>query len=129
MGMSAWGIIAAPFLAHAPAPEPSAAIDAAVIEDGSDIFSSFAPMDERAMSEASGGADTAVDIDDFGLNIADNDAIVDNVSVADSDTGEIANNMISDNAGITTVFNNTGNGVVFQNSVNVNIFLNEGLGN
>lgn len=128
MGMSAWGIFAAPFLAHAPAhmdaPATTAGIE--IVSDGSDIFSGFSALDEQTMSSASGGADTAVDIGDFGLNIADNDGSVENVNVTDSETGQIANNMVSGNGGITTVFNNTGNGVVFQNSVNVNIFLGGG---
>ena len=130
MGMSAWGIFAAPFLAHAPAPAdaPAAAADIEIVSDGSDIFSGISALDENAMSAASGGADTAVDIGDFGLNIADNDGSVENVNVTDSETGQIANNVVSGNGGITTVFNNTGNGVVFQNSVNVNIFLGDGGG-
>ena len=132
MGMSAWGIFAAPFLAHSPAPAeaPVAATDnIQIVADGSDIFSGIAVLDEQTMSSASGGADTAVDIGDFGLNIADNDGSVDNVTVTDSETGQIANNMVSGNGGITTVFNNTGNGVIFQNSVNVNIFLGDGVNN
>ena len=130
MGMSAWGIFAAPFLAHAPVDAP-AAVDAetVIVADGADIFSDFSALDEQTMSAASGGADTAVDIGDFGLNIADNDGSVDNVNVTDSETGQIANNVVSGNGGITTVFNNTGNGVVFQNSVNVNIFLGGDLNN
>ncbi len=133
MGMSAWGIIAAPLLAHAPLPAegpafgPAAAEITAPVTAQMDIFSDFVPMDEGAMSAASGGADTAVDIADFGVNIADNDGTVSDIYVNDSDTGEIANNVVSDNVGITTVFNNTGNGVIFQSNVNVNIFLNDGL--
>lgn len=132
MGMSAWGIFAAPFLAHAPAPveAPVAAVsDAAQISEASDIFGAFSPMDELAMSKASGGSNTAVDIGDFDLNIADNDGAVDNVNVNNSDTGQITDNVVSGNGGITTVFNNTGNGVVFQSIVNVNIDLGGSLNN
>ena len=130
MGMSAWGIFAAPFLASAPVPaETVEALDSdmlQLVEDGSDLFGSFAPMDETAMSRASGGADTAIDIGNLGVNLADNDGSVENINVNDSDTGDIANNSVSGNEGITTVFNNTGNGVIFQSNVNVNIFLNDG---
>ena len=130
MGMSAWGIFAAPILAHAPVPADTAAmLDSEVVQmadDGADLFGGFATMDETAMSLASGGADTAIDIGNVGVNLADNDGTVDNVNVNDSDTGAIANNTITGNEGITTVFNNTGNGVIFQSNVNVNIFLNDG---
>lgn len=126
MGMSAWGIFAAPFLAHAPVPaDMPAAVQTEAFEssEGADVFGGFAPMDELAMSEASGGNNTAVDIGDFDLNVADNDGSVDNVNVNNSDTGQITDNVVSGNGGITTVFNNTGNGVVFQSIVNVNIDL------
>ena len=133
MGMSAWGIFAAPILAHAPVPADTAAMleieTVQMADQGSDLFSGFAPMDELSMSEASGGADTAIDIGNMGVNLADNDGSVDNVNVNNSETGDIANNTVAGNDGITTVFNNTGNGVIFQSNVNVNIFLNEGVGN
>ncbi len=132
MGMSAWGIFAAPFLANAPAPAADEApllapTETQQVQEG-DIFSAFAPMDENAMSAASGGAETAIDIDDYGVNFASNDGVVNGVSSENSETGQISGNVVSDNGGITTVFNNTGNGVIFQSNVNVNIFLNEGGG-
>jgi hypothetical protein len=130
MGMSAWGILAAPLLAHAPAPSAeTAAMEARPPTVETDIFGALSPMDDGLMSAASGGADTAIDIADFGLNIADNDGSVNEINVNNSDTGKIADNVVSGNGGITTVFNNTGNGVIFQNNVNVNIFLNDGAGN
>ncbi len=131
MGMSAWGIFAAPILAHAPVPADTAALlDSEMIQladESADLFSSFAAMDETSMSRASGGADTAIDIGNLGVNLADNDGAVENINVNGSDTGDIANNTVAGNEGITTVFNNTGNGVIFQSNVNVNIFLNDGL--
>lgn len=131
MGMSAWGIIAAPFLANAPVPaETAAMLDSDMLqlaEDSSDLFGSFAPMDELAMSQASGGSDTAIDIGNLGVNLAENDGSVENINANNSETGDIANNAVTGNDGITTVFNNTGNGVIFQSNVNVNIFLNDGL--
>ena len=130
MGMSAWGIFAAPFLMQAaPVDQSTVEIAQPQTNQSTDIFGSITPLDELAMSEASGGADTAIDIQDFGVNLAENDGGVSNIDVDNSETGQIANNAVNGNRGITTVFNNTGNGVVFQSNVNVNIFLNGDIGN
>lgn len=124
MGMSAWGLLAAPLMANAPVPatvinEPVAAVS--TVSEAGDLFGDFAAMDDSAMSDAAGGASVAVDIDNLGVNLAENTGQVDNINT-NGDTGQIANNTVSGNGGITTVFNNTGNGVIFQSSVNVNIF-------
>jgi len=94
----------------------------AEVQDG-DIFGGLTSLDKNAMSTASGGSYTAVDISNLGANYGENDADVNGVTVANSTNGNIADNIISDNGGITTVFNNTGNGVSFQSIVNVNVFL------
>lgn len=129
MSMSAWGILAAPLLANAPMVDPAATAVQAPETAQPDIFSTLTVMDEGAMSDASGGADTAVDIEKIALNLAKNDGSVSNTTVTNSDTGQIADNIVSGNGGITTVFNNTGNGVSFQSIVNINIELNAGAGN
>ena len=129
MGMSFWGLLAAPVLS-APAPLDLAAIgvqpDYALEQTASveDAFSSFDVMDETAMADASGGADAGVNIGLLVSNAADQNGGVSGVST-NGDTGQIANNAATNNSGITTIFNNTGNGVVFQSTVNVNIFLGE----
>lgn len=125
MGLSAWGLLAAPLMAQG-APTPAAPETPTVLSsaESGDIFSDLALMDENAMRDASGGAATAIDIGSMGVNFADNKGQVQDNHVTNSDTGQIAHNAVTGNGGITTVFNNTGNGVVFQSNVNVNIFLN-----
>mgnify|MGYP000740101140 CR=1 FL=1 len=125
MGMAAWGWFITPLVAYAQAPVPEQAeviLDTPAAVEG-DIFGEFAPLNATAMSAASGGSDTAIDINDIAVNIADSDGSISGVTTTNSDTGDIANNIVSDNRGITTVFNNTGNGVIFQSTVNVNVFL------
>lgn len=134
MGMSAWGLFITPLLiatdpniteakreqqleAHARA-APSA------IEEDS-VFGGLASLNDAAMASASGGNQyTAFDIGNVNANVGENSASVENVTTTNSTNGNIADNIISDNGGITTVFNNTGNGVSFQSIVNVNINLN-----
>ncbi|MEQ1929724.1 MAG: hypothetical protein ABL957_04215 [Parvularculaceae bacterium] len=128
MAMSAWGLLAAPLMAtQFPAEEPEAAFAAAAALTGVEIaadaaFEGLVSMDDESMSLASGGEGTAIDIGSIGVNISDQAGDVNDIEVNDSPTGEIAGNIVSDNGGITTVFNNTGNGVIFQSTVNVNIF-------
>ncbi|WP_425409202.1 hypothetical protein [Hyphococcus sp.] len=133
MSMSAWGLFITPILiatdpglteterdqqlaAHAET------IPAQFIEEDS-VFGGLASLDERAMSSASGGTSTAIDINNLNANVGENSATVNGVTTTNSTNGDIADNVISDNGGITTVFNNTGNGVNFQSIVNVNINL------
>jgi hypothetical protein len=87
------------------------------------VFGGLSALDADAMSAASGGADTAIEIGQLGVNIADNDGQVSNVNAANSQTGQIGKNLVTDNHGLTTVFYNTGNGVVMQSNVNVNVFM------
>lgn len=127
MGSLAWGLFFSPVLATAQPADITINADnpdqIVAANELLDVFSGLAVLDEGQMSRASGGSDTAIDIGNFGANIALNEGSVSEVETVNTNTGQIANNVVSDNSGITTVFNNTGNGVVFQNSVNVNIFL------
>lgn len=133
MAMSAWGMLAAPLLAsQLPQENPEAAMAAAGSLYSTEItadatFEGLSAMDETAMGAASGGAATAIDIGNLGVNISSQGGDVSDVEVTDSATGQIAGNVVSDNGGITTVFNNTGNGVIFQSSINVNIFTGQDL--
>jgi len=129
MSMSAWGILAAPLLAITPIVGPADMAVQASAPVQTDIFSTLTIMDESAMSDASGGEATAIDIERLALNIAKNDGSVRDTSVVNSDTGQISDNIVSGNGGITTVFNNTGNGVSFQSIVNINIELISSAGN
>jgi hypothetical protein len=125
MAMSAWGLLAAPLMAQAsPAPATPISEPAAVVATGGeagDLFSDLAAMDEGAMADAAGGESVAVDISNLGVNLSEQSGDVSNTT-ANGTTGQIANNSVNGNGGITTVFNNTGNGVIFQSTVNVNIF-------
>lgn len=136
MGMSAWGLIITPVLiATDPSlneAEQQAALDAyapTAAEQYLDIFDELASLsdvsalDDAAMSTASGGADTAINIDNLGVNMAENNGSVSDVNVSNSTSGDVTDNIVTDNSGITTVFNNSGSGVLMQSIVNVNIFL------
>lgn len=125
MGFGFWGAFAAPFLAQAAPTGIEAAAPAtptAIVEPAGDDFFGAAPMAGDEMAEAAGGAASATDIGQLGVNTAEQTGRVAGVAV-DGATGEIASNSVANNSGFTTVFNNTGNGVIFQNTVNVNIFL------
>ncbi|MEL7489946.1 MAG: hypothetical protein AAGJ73_04435 [Pseudomonadota bacterium] len=127
MGMNAWMLFAAPYIAPAMAPQDATAIEMAPpAHEAADIFSGEAKLDERMMRDAAGGSNVAFDITDLGVNINDTQGDVTNVEVNNSVNGQIANNVAENNSGITTIFNNTGNGVVFQSTVQVNIFLDGG---
>ncbi|MBY0423612.1 MAG: hypothetical protein K2Q06_15010 [Parvularculaceae bacterium] len=122
MSMNVWALFAAPFLAQA-APESAPDVEALSVEISDDAFSEFDMLDAAAMADASGGAATATDIGVIGINDSNQIGSVSRVTVSGSQTGLIGDNQVADNSGITTVFNNTGNGVVFQSTVNVNIFM------
>lgn len=133
MGMSAWGLFITPVLI---ATDPSldtaqrdqqlAAYAETIPAENEDLFGGLASLDETAMASASGGSHTAIDISNLGANVGENGAHVEGVTTTNSVNGDIAHNVISDNGGITTVFNNTGNGVVMQSIVNLNVFLQGG---
>ena len=133
MGMSFWGAFAAPILAQAAPIDQTTVVAEApwsetVAVAAADEFSGFAEMDVAAMSDAAGGAATAIDIGILGVNSSDQTGGVAGVTVNGA-TGGIAGNSVANNTGFTTVFSNTGNGVVFQNTVNVNIFLGSATSN
>lgn len=132
MGMSAWGFFIAPALIAAdPALDDAQKQDAVMASaqsmpaDSLDLFSELgvSALDEATMSTASGGASVAVDIANLGVNYAENNGSVSDVNTTNSTNGDISGNYVTDNGGITTVFNNTGNGVVMNSIVNLNIFL------
>lgn len=127
--MSAWGLFLTPLMTAAAMGDDAAVADAmtapAVAIEG-DLFTDLAAMPDAAMSAASGGADTAVNIGFISSTASNNNSDMNNVSISNTQNGEITDNVITDNSGITTVFNNTGNGVVLQSNVNVNVFLNGG---
>lgn len=128
MGMSAWGLLALPLIAQATEPGTTrfeiapSELSAAPADEAFDLFSDLSLLDENAMKDASGGADTAVDIGVIGVNAAEIDGDVRNNKVSNSTTGDVMDNVISGNDGITFQVNNSGNGVVVQNTVNINIF-------
>lgn len=128
MGMSAWGLLALPLIAQATEPGTTiieatpSELAAAPAADAFDLFGELSLMDESAMKNASGGADTAVDIGLIGLNASEANGQIDETTVNNSQTGDIAQNVISGNDGITFQVNNSGNGVIVQNTVNINIF-------
>ena len=127
---SAWGLLAAPLLAtqlNIPADEPEAAFAAEAAVSAVNLvaetaFDGLEVMDDASMSLASGGESTAIDIGSIGVNISGQAGEVSDTEINNSPTGQITDNVVSDNGGFTTVFNNTGNGVIFQSTVNVNIF-------
>lgn len=128
--MSALGVILAPVVAAATAAGDGSqnitdTIDLPADSEIVDAFGELAPMDATAMSQASGGSGINIDvgIDDIAMNESSSGARVQEVTNQNTTNGQIANNAIDSNSGITTVFNNTGNGVVMQSTVNVNVFL------
>jgi hypothetical protein len=144
MPLGAWGLLAGPLAAAqlaaandpeaakiVPALEALAAAEQAIGESlsgtdleaqSADLFVGALALDDSVMGAASGGEDTAIDIGSLGVNISDQSGGVSSINTTNSPTGAIGGNIVSDNGGITTVFNNTGNGVIFQSTVNVNIF-------
>ena len=124
MGSLGWTIVATPYLVVPAAVELGSA-PSPIAPTNEDVFAGDVMLSEGQMKDAAGGTDYAIDIDDLGVNFSNSEATVAFVNASNSETGQIANNTVSANSGITTVLNNTGNGVVFQTSVQVNIFLND----
>lgn len=129
MGMSAWGFLALPLLMQATEPgtkvietTPEQLIDEMPAGDALDVFGGLTSMDDATMAGASGGADTAVDIGLVGLNASETNGLAKETHVSNSQNGQVANNVISGNDGISFQVNNSGNGVVVQNTVNINIY-------
>ena len=139
--MSVWGILFAPLAAAAMEEgEAFSPAEAAVIQDvaesvsgggdgfgdaGDPLFAELAVMGDADMRAAAGGSHTAVDIGFIKVNNSENGAELNTVNVSNTTNGEIANNTIANNSGVTTVFNNTGNGVILQSNVNVNVFMHD----
>lgn len=105
--------------------------DAPLPVEESDPFLSLDLLSVEAMRAASGrGAAYGVDLSGLETlkvgalqnNDADTNGVVENTVITDSTTGEIAGNAITGNSGITTVFINSGNNVILQNTVQVNVY-------
>lgn len=128
MGMSAWGLLALPLIAQTAEPGTTtiettpSELASASEKDAFDLFDGIAVLDESAMGNAAGGAEVATDIGLLGINASNSDGDVDDTIVTSSQTGAISDNIIQGNDGITFQVNNSGNGVVVQNTVNINIF-------
>ena len=104
------------------APQPSrvAAQDALGTDDV--LLMSDAPLSADTLSAKSGGtASYAVDLGALGVNVATTNGTVTGVNVS-GPTGAAQGTSVLGNSGITTVFVNTGNGVVLQNTVQINVF-------
>ncbi|MEM9494822.1 MAG: hypothetical protein AAGA09_02370 [Pseudomonadota bacterium] len=139
MGMSVWGLIAAPLFA--PGAMTNAGADAAMASSVSaspthyasektasvddDLFAGDTLLGEKAMRETAGGSEVAFNLGDVGVNLANAEGNVSNIEANNSNSGQIASNTVANNSGITTVFNNTGTGVVMQSNVQVNVFLGD----
>ncbi len=87
-----------------------------------DIFTADLVLSDEALRSHAGGTETSVDLNNLGVNISTTTGIVDNNSADGSVTGTIADNVIGQNSGFTTVFINSGNNVLFQNTLQLNIF-------
>ena len=89
-----------------------------------DLLNDLEPMNEDVLGNERGGIDSVdISIGDIAVNAAENDSIIQDTAVNNSQTGEIANNNIQDVEGISSVMFNTGNNVSFQNNVQVNVYL------
>jgi hypothetical protein len=96
-----------------------------------DPFATLAPMDQNSLRRASGrgavyGVDLSaynlVELDNFQNNDADIDGLIENTIVTDTTTGDLTDNMVTNNSGITTVFINSGNNVILQSNVQINVY-------
>ena len=121
MGVSAWVLFAAPLMQTADAEHKAAPSQPSpyVHEQNaaaSDIFAGDIVLGENEMRDAAGG--TGADFGDVNFNVTTNNGTLTDVSADGAVTGTITST-VDGNSGITTVLNNTGNGVIFQNTVQV----------
>jgi len=94
------------------------------VADTLELFGDLEPMNESVLGEERGGIDSVdISIGDVAVNAAENDSIIQDTSVNNTQTGEIANNNIQDVDGISSVMFNTGNNVSFQSNIQVNVYL------
>ncbi|MEM9810748.1 MAG: hypothetical protein AAF788_05930 [Pseudomonadota bacterium] len=133
--MAFWSVLGltliAPLGAMEAATPPSSAETAPL-----DALISLVPMDDDAMRQASGrGAEYGIDLsaaDVVSIGSSQNnsstiDGSIANTTLNDTVTGAQNDNAVNGNSGITTVFINSGNNVVLQNSVQVNVYTPNGL--
>ena len=94
------------------------------VADSLELFGDLEPMNEHVLGQERGGIDSVdISIGDIAVNAAENDSIIQDTSVNNTQTGEIANNNIQDVDGISSVMFNTGNNVSFQSNIQVNVYL------
>lgn len=92
--------------------------------DTLELFGDLEPMSENVLGDERGGINSVdIAIGDVAVNAAENDSIIQDTSVNNTNTGEIANNNIQDVDGISSVMFNTGNNVSFQSNIQVNVYL------
>ncbi|MEM6648770.1 MAG: hypothetical protein AAF603_00810 [Pseudomonadota bacterium] len=92
------------------------------IASSDDPFSSFDSMSVEVLQEKSGGSASAFD-DSYILvqgNLGQNGGTISDTSISDTQTGYISGTVVTGNRGVTTVYVNSGNNVIFQNIFNVN---------
>lgn len=90
-----------------------------------DPLSGLSPVGEGALGATNIGIGQSV----FSLSGVEQNANVDDTRIVVTDngqanTGQIADNIIQNNSGLTTFLGNTGNNVSVNNSTILNIFLN-----
>ena len=94
------------------------------VADTLELFGDLEPMNENVLGEERGGINSLdISIGDVAVNAAENDSVIQDTSVNNTQTGEIANNNIQDVDGISSVMFNTGNNVSFQSNIQVNVYL------
>ena len=92
--------------------------------DALELFGDLEPMTESVLGKERGGINSVdIAIGNVAVNAAENDSIIQDTSVNNTQTGEIANNNIQDVDGISSVMFNTGNNVSFQSNIQVNVYL------
>jgi hypothetical protein len=90
-----------------------------------DVFGAFTPVGEGALGTANIGIAHSI----VSLSGVQQSANVDHTKIVVTDngqanTGQIADNLVQNNSGLTTFLANTGNNVSVNNSTILNIFLN-----
>lgn len=107
--------------------QPVPSVNVAMADDigtRSDPFATLSAMQEGGLQLAAGTSGvTNNDLNSVGINSSQTDGDISDVTVTNATTGVISENVVSGNSGITTVFQNSGNGVIFQSTVQVNVFL------
>ena len=127
MGMSVWGLIAAPLMTPAVDAAPqhqTNPVELAETATADDIFSGDTVLNIGEMRDAAGGTDAATNIAIVEQNNnAVNTGTNTDINVNNSTNGEIAANTVQGNDGLSAVQFNTGNGVNQIANFQVNVYL------